>query len=585
MDHSERHQRITLETYLSTYFRKNQGVRLGETTVVSYKVHGNDPRTPGQIRIYVDQDAGRFYLNRNDDNLILHVDIFHEPASLDGVYVARRVRQGVENYFLKLQDENRSEYTKEKVAELTKTFSEKIMLQTASGQGNVFGLARREVKLIPEKNRVPQNHVHLLCHLNPENYDMLVFIADAVEQAVLNQGFEIRRVEKIVHCERDFEESATPGLGLNLPGFNSPEALSQRVKQTRLQIVMDLANAFGSIEEAAQFLESLTKTRNFKLGSFAKKHQDGDLKQTLLNLSNLKLVDQGRISTELTEEGKALRDFMREHQKELEAQIRKSIRRYQIVRHNYRTYRNSELKSKKSHITDCKKVVGFNETAWMNDIAVPETVAAAAARSYLEGRSCMSIDKTDLKIYGKKSFAPIDTCIAIDGSGSMVGEKIKAVNFLAEHFLLTSKEKVSVVLFQEAEARIVVPFTKNYQKLRDGLETINPEGMTPLAKGIVESVNLIKRKRARNPLLILITDGIPNQPLWSMDSREDSLKAAKLIAENKIRLVCIGVLPNEDFMKELASVGKGNLYVVDELDKNSLLDVVTQEWMQYKGIS
>lgn len=585
MEHSERHHRLTLENYLSAYFRKNQGVRLGETTVVSYKVHGNNPRTPGEIRIYVDQDAGRFYLNRTNDNLILHVDVFHEPASLDGVYVARRIRQGVENYFLKLQDENRSEYTKEKVAELTKTFSEKILLKTASGQGNVFGLARREVELIPEKARLPQTHVHLLCPLEPKYYDILVFIADAIEQAVLNQGFEIRRVEKIVHCEREFEETTTPGIGLNLPGFNSPEALDHRVKQTRLQIVMDLANAFGSIEEAARFLESLTKTRNFRLGSFAKKHQDGDLKQTLLNLSNLNLVEQSRFSAVLTEEGKTLRDFIRGHQKELEAQVRKSIRRYQIVRHNYRTYRNSELKSKKSHITDCKKVVGFNETAWMNDIAVPETVVAAAARSFLEGKPRMAIDKRDVKIYGKKSFAPIDTCIAIDGSGSMVGEKIRAVNFLAEHFLLTSKEKVSVVLFQEAEARIVVPFTKNYQKLRDGLETIKPEGMTPLAKGIVESINLIKKKRARNPLLILITDGIPNQPLWSMDSREDSLKAAKTIAENKIRLVCIGVLPNENFMKELASVGKGNLYVVDELDKNSLLDVVTQEWMQYKGIS
>lgn len=579
----DRHHRLTLENYLSAYFRKNQGVRLGETTVISHKVHGNDPRTPGEIRIYIDQDAGRFYLKRVEDNLILHMDVFHEPATLDGVYVARRIRQGVENYFLKLQDENRREYTKERVTELIKFFSERILLKTSSGQGNVFSLSRREAELIPEKVRIPQTHVHLLFPLESKYYDILIFIADAVEQAVLNQGFEIRRVEKIIHCERELEENTTPGIGLNLPGFNSPEALGHRVKQTRLQIVMDLANAFGSIEEAARFLDSLTKTRNFMLGSFAKKHQDGDLKQTLLDLTNRNLVEQGMFSAELTEEGKALRDFIKEHQKELEAQVRKSIRRYQIVRHDYRTYRNSELKSKKSQMTNYKKVVGFNDTTWMNDIAVPETVVTAAARSFLEGKPRMVIDKRDLKIYGKKSFAPIDTCIAIDGSGSMVGEKIRAVNFLAEHFLLTSKERVSVVLFQETDARVAVPFTKNYQKLRDGLETVKPEGMTPLAKGIVESVNLIKKKRARNPLLILITDGIPNCPLWSMDSKEDALKAAKMIADNKIRLVCIGVLPNEEFMKELAAVGKGNLYVVDELDKNSLLDVVTQEWLQYKG--
>lgn len=195
----------------------------------------------------------------------------------------------------------------------------------------------------------------------------------------------------------------------------------------------------------------------------------------------------------------------------------------------------------------------------------------------------MSIKKKDLKLYGKKSFAPIDTCISIDCSGSMVGGKIRAVAYLAEHFLLTSKEKVSVVAFQETGARVVVPFTKNYQKLQDGLRTIQPEGLTPLAKGIVKSIELIKRKRARNPLLVLITDGIPNYPLWTIDAKLDALKAAAMIAENKIRLVCIGVIPNESFMEDLASEGNGNLYIVDELNRNSLVDVVTQEWKQYKS--
>jgi len=164
----------------------------------------------------------------------------------------------------------------------------------------------------------------------------------------------------------------------------------------------------------------------------------------------------------------------------------------------------------------------------------------------------------------------------------MVGEKIRAVSYLAEHFLLTSKEKVSVVSFQEMDSRIVVPFTKNHQKLQDGLRTLQPQGLTPLAKGIVTSIELIRRKRARNPLLVLITDGIPNFPLWTTDAQKDALKAAEMIANNKIRLVCIGVIPNEDFMKKLTATGQGNLYIVDELDKNSLVDVVTHEWEQYK---
>ncbi len=585
MENAERHRRMTLEHYLTAYFMKNQGVRLGETTVLSHKVHGNDPKAPGEIKIYTDQDAGRYYLKQEQDDLVLHMDVFHEPASLDPVYVARRIWQGVEHYFNQLRDEHRTEISKDMVTELTRDLARKIVLRTAGGTGNIFDLSSRNVELVPEKARQPQTHVHLLFSVEPKYYDSVLFIADAVEQAIMNQGFEIRRVEKIIHCEKEMETKPGMGIGLGLPGFNTPEAQEYRAQQNRLQIIMNLAGAFGSVEDAARFLESLTTTGNIFLGSFAKKHGDGDLKQTLLDLTNQNIVKKGRFAFILTEEGKAVRDFIRNHQKELEAQVRKSIRRYQVVRHNYRTYRNSELKSRKSQITDHKKVVGWTDRAWMSDIAIPETVVRASARSYLEGLPHMTIEKKDIRIYGKKSFAPIDTCIAIDCSGSMVGEKIRAVQYLAEHFLLTSKEKVSVVSFQERNARVVVPFTKSYQKLQDGLRTLQPEGLTPLAKGIVECIQLIKKKRARNPLLVLITDGIPNFPLWTMDAKEDALKAAEMIGENKIRLVCIGVIPNESFMEKLAEVGKGNLYVVDELNKNSLVDVVTQEWKQYKSQS
>jgi len=582
LENYERHHRMTLENYLTAYFKKNQGVRLGETTVLSSKVHGNDPKTPGEIRIYTDQDAGRYYLKNTENDLVLHMDVFHEPATLDPVYVARRIWQGIETYYIKLRGEDRSAYIKDEITSLTIALAKKIVLKTSGGNGSIFDLASRKVELIPEKARKPQTHVHLLFSVDPNHYDSILFIADAVEQAIMNQGFEIRRVEKIIHCEKEIETTPGMGIGLGLPGFKSPEAQKYRAHQNRLQIIMNLASAFGSVEEAARFMEALSTAGNVFLGAFAKRHGDGDLKQTLLDLSNANIVKKGTFAFTLTDEGKALRDFMRDHQKELEAQVRKSIRRYQIVRHNYKSYRNSELKSRKSQLTDHKKTMSLNDRAWLSDIAIPETIISASARNFLEGRPRIEIKKKDIKIFGQKSFAPIDTCIAIDCSGSMVGEKIRAVSYLAEHFLLTSKEKVSVVAFQEMKARVVVPFTKNYQKLQDGLRTVQPEGLTPLAQGIVTSIELIGRKRARNPLLVLITDGIPNFPLWTTDAQKDALRAAKMISDNKIRLVCIGVIPNEDFMKELASVGEGNLYIVDELDKNSLVDVVTQEWQQYK---
>ena len=103
----------------------------------------------------------------------------------------------------------------------------------------------------------------------------------------------------------------------------------------------------------------------------------------------------------------------------------------------------------------------------------------------------------------------------------MAGDKRQAACFLAEHLLLTGKEKVAVVTFQERSSKVVVPFTRNESLLRKGLSTINPAGLTPLADGIMTALNLINNTRVRNPLLVLITDGIPNTPLWTMDAKSN----------------------------------------------------------------
>jgi magnesium chelatase subunit D len=41
----------------------------------------------------------------------------------------------------------------------------------------------------------------------------------------------------------------------------------------------------------------------------------------------------------------------------------------------------------------------------------------------------------------------------------MAGDKRQAACYLAEHLLLTGKEKVAVVTFQERNSQVVVPFT------------------------------------------------------------------------------------------------------------------------------
>jgi len=56
-----------------------------------------------------------------------------------------------------------------------------------------------------------------------------------------------------------------------------------------------------------------------------------------------------------------------------------------------------------------------------------------------------------------------------------------------------------------------------------------------------------------------------------------------MIAEQKIRFVCIGIDPDYKFLPLLAEAGKGNIYIVDENDRNNMIDIITREKKQYQG--
>ena len=52
--------------YLRIYFRQEQGVRLGESGVVSLKVHQVVPGRKGQVKILTNRDAGQCFLEYID---------------------------------------------------------------------------------------------------------------------------------------------------------------------------------------------------------------------------------------------------------------------------------------------------------------------------------------------------------------------------------------------------------------------------------------------------------------------------------------------------------------------------------------
>jgi magnesium chelatase subunit D len=180
-------------------------------------------------------------------------------------------------------------------------------------------------------------------------------------------------------------------------------------------------------------------------------------------------------------------------------------------------------------------------------------------------------------VYRRRGLGPLDVCLVIDASASMAGPRMRAAKYLAQHLLLSTRDRVAVVVFQEREAGLYVPFTRNFEAVQRGLARIRPLGLTPLAEGLVQAATYVRRERVRDPLLLLITDGIPTVPRWTMNPIADALAAARALARDRIRFSCIGLEPNLDFLRDLAAGARGTLHVVEELDQALLSEIAHSE--------
>lgn len=185
--------------------------------------------------------------------------------------------------------------------------------------------------------------------------------------------------------------------------------------------------------------------------------------------------------------------------------------------------------------------------------------------------------REDLRVYRRQGYRTRDICLLIDASASMAGKRIRAAKHLARHLLQSGHDRVAVLSFQEKETSVCVPFTRNGPRVEAGLRRMQPFGLTPLASGLHDCLDYLVTARSRNPLLLLITDGVPTVPRWTMNPLGDAIRAAAEVASRKVSFACIGLEPNRDFLEKLAQQGRGSLYVVEELEKDALVAIAHRE--------
>ncbi len=547
-------------------FARNEGVMLDKFSVASQKVHLEPPEAKGVIYVYAARDAGMAYLKMLDPNLVVHLDIFHSPAEVNIIDLAHRIRVTISHY-LELTAGNEPDRLPERET-LALNLAQRIFLKTAAGEGPVLDPA----PCPGQPGEQSADHVHILAKLPDRYYGLVHFIVDQVEKAISFQGYQLRPVKKIVPV---YEETAAEHFPLGVPlNRAETESAPEVRRQNCSQVLMAMAAELGGLELVESLLDLISPLHIIGLSRFGKKHPA--LEKILQDLTALGYLKKDAIGYSLTSPGQELKEFLQQHRKELAAQIRKAIRHLPPSPGVTPSGRFCRVKSRLWAFYDRRKTTGRDRDNWYNPLAVPETVVKAAKRSLKEEKK-FEIKEQDLMVFQKRSQAPVDICLVVDCSGSMKGAKLRAVQWVAEYLILTTRDRVALVSFQERDAQVLVPFTRSYPKLHQSLLTLAPEGLTPVAKGLLTGLELIAGSKPRNPLLALITDGRPNIPLFSTDPVADAIKVCSDFPKHKIRFVIIGIDPAGEFIPQLAKAGSGNYYLVDDIDRTNLVRIMRSE--------
>jgi magnesium chelatase subunit D len=590
---------------LRRLFARNRGARLGEAAVISRLCHARDSSRPQGVILLMGADAGQVLYGRRRPGEVLHLDLFHAEGQVDHWRVATALLealgqvQGVEG----------------------RPLLDWFDLQTATGGGRVTGDLSWGRKESLRRNHL--THVHLSGLLADDQLHLLAPIVRAVEEAVLAEGLELRRIERLAHlrtghsaaadlspysdrCDSLLKESGQTGRSarwdhrageagtggrsggqrnasgrLDGPGGahgRSDEPCgsisSAPVAEADLDQVMATVKQVGSPDELLKLLRDLDQADGWtSLGRSEGLHAVNllrDLEAGGYLVRNLR-------GPALTEEGRRLLHLLETHLRAIKLRFRRLIRRASTPGSLRPAAAVGEARAQ-VRTGAPRGAVPAQPGEWLGEIAVLETVRGAVTRAHLAGdASHLTLRREDVWLRRRTGERPLHICLLIDASASMAGRRILAAKHLARHLLSTTKDKLAVVSFQERDVKVHVPFTRDWALVEAGLAGVQPMGLTPLAHGLSESLDLIRQTRARRPLLLLVTDGIPTVAKWSLDPQADGLKAARLLSAAGVPFGCIGLQPSRRYLTDLCEAADGSLHIVDELDADALVAIAQVE--------
>lgn len=555
---------------LRSHIETGMGARVGEAAAVSRRVHVIRASDPDQVEIRCCADAGEVFYGRRVRDGILHIDVFHSLGDVDHVSAAIALRNAVDEWNRVCRN-----YGGQPV------MADAIDVQTATGGGRVTGSLCYGGK--QSLRTAHRGHVHTAALLNPENAGFVYLAVRNVERAISSSGLELRKVARLRNVH---SESGSP---IDLAPYTSPTdsflredgSDQPRGNEDLAQQALDAASDFGSVQSLRSFLDSLGSSARKESPYTLLDREFGDSEAILARLRAMDLVRGEGASLKVTEQGAQLAEFMRKAARELEMRMRQAIRRtagpsrLPLDRFDYSRGRASQSgRTRRNKCLPRDQVSG-------GSISVPDTVYRWASRSVKSG-VFGPFKPDDLRLELPREKRRMDICLLVDASASMAGRRIQAAKHLARHVFYACRDRVSVLTFQDRDAIVHVVGARSARALEGGLATVRPAGLTPMAAGIEEAVNLLARSGGGHTMLVMLTDGIPTMNRYTGDPARDALTAAARIRECGIPFTCIGLSPNRAFLRRLVEEARGTLYIVEEFDRNLLSKLVSDERSRLK---